>query len=122
MTGHGTSASGEFLDITQGIDWLRAEIQTRVFGRLVNLPKVPFTDLGIDIVLSEIEGALKTGVNVGFLDPGDGIDIPAPAATAPKVADISSTDRANRHLPEVKFSARMQGAVHDLDINGTLTV
>ncbi len=122
MTGHGTSASGEFLDITQGIDWLSAEIQIRVFGRLVNLPKIPYTDLGVDIVLSEINGALKTGINVGFLDPGDGDLIPPPSATAPKVADISSIDRANRHLPEVKFSARMQGAVHDLSINGTLTV
>ncbi len=122
MTAQGTSASGEFLDITQGIDWLRAEIQTRVFGRLVNLPKVPFTDLGVDIILSEIQGALQTGVNVGFLDPGNGDDIAPPTATGPRVADVSSVDRAARHLPGLKFSAKMQGAVHDLDINGTLTV
>lgn len=127
MTARGTSGSGEFLDITQFIDWLRSEIQIRVFSRLVNLPKIPYTDLGVDIVINEILGALKAGVAAGGLDPGNGLEpdqggIPAPTASAPKVADISTVDRAARHLPDVKFSGRLAGAIHTLSISGVLSV
>jgi hypothetical protein len=122
VTLKGITAGGEFLDITQFIDWLKSEIQVRVFGRMANLPKIPFTDLGVDIIVNEVKGALSAGVRVGGLDPGDGKDIAAPDASAPAVADVDTIDRANRHLPDVKFSGRLAGAIHDLDINGTLSV
>lgn len=122
VTLKGITGGGEYIDVTQFIDWLKAEIQVRVFGRMVNLAKIPYTDLGVDIIISEIMGALMAGVRASGLDPGDGKDIPAPSASAPKVADVDVIDRANRHLPDVKFSGRLAGAIHDLSINGTLSV
>lgn len=122
ITLFGTTGSGEYIDITQFIDWLRSEIQIRVFARLAALPKVAFTDLGVDLILSEILGALNAGVKAGGLDAGNGIDIPAPSASGPRVADVAAVDRAARHLTGVKFGGRLAGAIHTLDINGTLSV
>lgn len=122
ITLFGLTGGGEYIDVTQFIDWLRSEIQIRVFTRLATLPKIPYTDLGVDLVISEVLGALKAGVKAGGLDPGNDDDIPAPAASAPKVSEISTTDRAGRHLPDVKFSGRLAGAIHTMDINGTLSV
>jgi hypothetical protein len=122
VTQFGTSASGEFLDVTQGIDALTQDIQVRVFGRMANLPKIPFTDAGLDIVGNEISGSLKSFVKSGFLDPGNEDDVPAPAVTVPKVSDISAIDRAARHATGFAFSARIAGAIHMVDINGVLSV
>jgi hypothetical protein len=41
---------------------------------------------------------------------------------APKVKDVSSADRANRVLPDVTFSATLAGAIHAVEILGTISV
>jgi hypothetical protein len=42
--------------------------------------------------------------------------------SAPDVADVSTTDRANRILPDVTFSCRLAGAFHFVEIAGTVSV
>jgi hypothetical protein len=46
---------------------------------------------------------------------------PAPVVTVPKAADIAPTDRANRDLKGVEWSATVAGAVHAIEITGTLS-
>jgi len=117
ITQEGWSASGEFLDVTHGLDWLRAEIKFRVFSKFVNERKTPYTDAGVDSVLAVIDGALKDAVRAGVLAAQ-----PAPKSTAPKVAEIDPTVRATRLLPDITFSGNLAGAVHATSITGTLSV
>jgi len=117
ITEEGWSASGEFLDVTRFIDWLEAEIKVRVFALLANAPKVPYTDAGVDSVLSVVKGALTDGVKAGGLAKD-----PAPTVSAPLVADVDTTIRGTRNLPDVEFEGRLAGAIHALTITGTLSV
>lgn len=122
ITFEGKSGAGEYLDVTQFIDWLRAEMQIDVFTLLATLPKVPYTDLGTDMLANAIQAVLKRGIRAGGIDAGNGKDIPAPSVSFPRVADVPTSQRAARHLPGGKFGARLAGAIHTLDINGVVTV
>ena len=115
ITENGVSGSGEFLDITRFVDWLRAEIQFRVFSALVNNSKIPYTDAGVDLIASIISGALDLGVSRGGLVKG------TTSVSFPAVADIDSANRATRLLSDGQFAGRLAGAIHSLEISGTLT-
>lgn len=122
ITQQGVSASGEFLDITRGIDWLRARLQERIFSRLANLDKIAFTDPGIAIVDSEIRAQLAEATespskpnNLLAADPPAVVNVPLASA-------VSSVNKANRLLPDVTFSATLAGAVHAAEIAGTVSV
>lgn len=117
ITEDGKSAAGEYLDVTRFIDWLGARIQERVFYVLANTPKLPYTDASVDLIRGEVLAQLAEGIRVQGL-AGD----PAPTCTAPKVADVSTVDRAARFLPDIEFTGRLAGAIHSLEIAGALTV
>lgn len=116
VTTEGVAASGEFVDIQHGIDWLTARIQERLFGIIAGADKVPYTDAAVDSLLNEIISVMEIGVDRNFLVTG------TLTATAPKVADIDVADRAARLLPDVKFGATLAGAIHKTVLVGTLTV
>lgn len=117
ITRYGLTSAGEYIDVTRFVDWVQARIQEEVFGLLINNIKVPYTDKGVAMVKGKILGVLRAGVAVGGL-----AEDPAPAVFAPLVADVSSLDKANRLLPDVTFTATLAGAVHTLQISGTLSV
>lgn len=116
MAHEGVVSSGEFIDIIRGVDWIQARISERVFTLLANADKVPYTDPGVEMIKSEIQAVLEQAVDNAVLVK-DTI-----AITAPKVADVSSTDKANRYLPDIKFGATLAGAIHKVQIVGKLSV
>lgn len=115
LTEPGVTSSGEYTDVTRFIDWLHARMQERLFALLTGAPKLPYTDASVDLVRGEVLAQLDAAVTVGGLAAD-----PAPTVTAPRVADVSSVDRAARHLPGVTFSARLGGAIHTLEVSGTV--
>lgn len=117
VTRYGTAASGEYMDVTRFVDWLQARLEERIFSLLVNNSKLPYTDASVDLIRAEILAQLRQGITVGGLS-GD----PEPVVTAPKVADVSTTDKANRLLPDVQFSATLAGAIHKVTIEGTVSL
>lgn len=117
ITEEGWMADGSFIDEIRGTDWIHARMQEAIFAILVNLPKVPYTDKGIDIIVNEMEAVLKRAVDQGILDGNRPYGV-----TKPLVADIAFNDRASRVLPDLKFSAYLAGAVHEVEIQGVVTV
>ena len=117
VTRYGTTAAGEFIDVTRFIDWLDARIKERIFGILINNEKIPYTDAGVDLMRGAILAQLRQGIDAGGLAAD-----PAPTVTAPLVADIDAADKANRILPDIEFQATLAGAIHKLVISGTLSV
>ncbi len=113
---YGTTGSGERYDIIRLIDALKARIQEDVFQMLVSNPKLPYTDLSVDAVKGTILAAIKN-----FQPSGIALD-PAPTVTAPLVSAISSVDRGNRLLPDVKFTATLAGAIEKINISGRVSV
>ncbi|MCK6585957.1 MAG: DUF3383 domain-containing protein [Polyangiaceae bacterium] len=117
ITRKGYAGSGDYLDITIGIDWLTARLQERLYGLLVNNPKVPFTDAGIDLVRGVILGVIKQGKKQGILNPDT-----TPIIDLPKAADVSAADKAARLLPDVFIQDTLAGAIHKLTIRASLSV
>ena len=116
VTRKGVMASGEYLDVIVGIHWLKARIAEEVFALLASNPKVPYTDKGVAMVTAVVRAVLLKGASRGIIT-AESIQI-----SAPLVADIATADRAARLLPDVKFSATLQGAIHKTTIRGSLTV
>jgi hypothetical protein len=114
MTSNGQVASGEYIDVIHGLDWLKARIQNLVFTALNNVDKVPFTDEGVQMVVSPLKAALEEGKKNGILASYE-ISFPA-------VAEVSVTDKGKRFLPDVKFTGVLAGAIHSTKINGVVTL
>lgn len=117
ITQEGKVASGEWIDIIRGIDWLQARITEDVFSLLVNTEKVAYTDAGVAAVEAEVKKRLQDAVDVGLLRRD-----PPPTTTVPLVANISTADKLNRLLPDVEFIGYLAGAIHKVEINGVVTV
>ena len=109
-----TVASGEFIDVMWGSDKLTARISERIFTRLINADKVPFTSKGLSAIEGDIYAEMLIAAEAGFIVK-DSIKITMPAITA-----ISSADKAARHLQGVTFEAQLQGAIHKTTIRGKL--
>jgi len=116
VTEQGKVASGEYIDIMRGLDWLESRLQEEIYSNLVNKRKIPFTDEGISLIQGAIQGVLDEGARKGLL-VADSISISVPLASA-----VGTVDKAARNLPDITFEAILQGAIHTVSIVGTVTV
>jgi hypothetical protein len=121
MTQLGKVASGEFIDIIHGIDALTADIQESVLSVIADSDKVPFNRAGFTVIEGAIMGALKRfeapeGTGVGLLNSGSSVVI------MPTPESVSFSDRSNRRLTGVTFTATLAGAVHFVSVSGRLSV
>ena len=122
----GVVASGEYIDIMRGTDALTARIQQLVLTLLTTEGKIPFTDGGIESVGLQVERALNEYVNYGLLvgpEVLDDNDVSlGPNVIVPTRAQTRASDRAQRVLNDVTFTANYAGAVHKTTIMGTVSV
>ena len=117
ITQNGTMAQGEYIDIIRGVDWLTSTIQTNVYSILVNSPKIPYTNAGITAIEAQIRKSLQVGIDNNFIATE-----PPFTVTVPLAQNVSSNDKANRILNNVRFQATLAGAIHAINISGTVSV
>lgn len=124
ITQNGKTAGGEWIDVIRFRDWLCEEIKIRVFQQLVD-HRIPYTDPGIAIIRSRVQQALDFGVTRGGIAPPEvdieGNYIPSYTISVPLSSTISVNNKANRLLQDIAFTARLAGAIHIVEIQGTLT-
>ncbi len=112
----GTVGSGEYIDIIWGVDYLEARLQQDIFALIRGATtKIPYTDAGIQSVVSTVRSVLDEFVAAGFLNPGYEV-------TYPLRANISQTDLQNRELKDIAFTATLTGAIYKATINGVVSV
>lgn len=116
VTLDGKVMNDEYIDIVHGIDWLHVRIQERLFRLLMINEKIPYTLKGIDLIRCEIMAQLKEAVYRGLLAPE-----PEPHVSTPLLDEIDGDARGQRKLPNVCFSGRLAGAIHEIEIRGTVT-
>jgi hypothetical protein len=113
----GRTPSKRFIDVTRFVDWQAITLQLAVFDVLTKSPKAPYEESG----MTQIEGAMRTaltqGQTVGGLAKDTDISI-----TIPPVTSQTTADRAERQVKNIKWSARLAGALHGVKISGTLSV
>lgn len=116
ITEEGKVASGEYIDIMRGTDWLEARLMEDVYAALVNSRKIPFTDSGITLIEGIVKGVLNEAANAGVLVKESIV------LTVPKASDVSAADKSARLLPDIDFTATYQGAIHKVSIAGTISL
>jgi hypothetical protein len=133
VTFNGTVASGEFIDVIHGRDALDARILELCLLSQLKNKKIDFTTEGIDIFAANVRAALEE-----FSKPtrryiarsrrnattGE-VETPAYTVTPPLITDIADADRAARRIPEaqaIQWEATLAGAIHLVNIRGTLSV
>lgn len=117
MTEQGKMASGQFIDIIHGRDWLEARIAEDIFAQLKKSKKIPYTNKGAGVLEGLVRARLRDAVNKGVLTDDEEFTV-----TVPKVADQMVNDRAARYFPGIKFDAKLAGAVHKVQVRGTISV
>jgi len=123
LTAPGKVASGEWIDVIRGRDWLEDLIQTNLVMMMINRKKVPYTDQGIQLCVTNLRKSLQQGVLVGYIAPdeidADGNTVPGFTITAPLSQSVDALVKASRVLT-LEFSARLAGAIHVVNINGAV--
>lgn len=117
FTQNGKMASGRFIDVRMGVDYIQARMEENIFFRIVNTKKIPYTDSGVALIESEMRFTLNDAIDKKILASD-----PAPVITVPKVLSIAPNVRAERLLPDMKFTAMLAGAIHKVQVRGTVSV
>lgn len=126
VTQGGKVAAGEWIDVIRLRDQLVESIRVSVVSAMINADgKVPYTDDGIQIIGNAIRAPLDLNVRRGGiapeeLDESDRV-IPSYTISLPRSSQVPFNDKANRVLNDVKFTARLAGAIHIVNINGSLS-
>lgn len=126
ITQQGKVAAGEWIDVIRFRDWLKEQITINVVSAFINADgKIPYTDPGIQIIGMKVQEALDLGVRRGGIAPKE-LDenndiVQSYVITLPRNSSIPFNDKANRVLNDVKFTARLAGAIHVVKIKGSLT-
>lgn len=116
VTSAGTSTDPAlFVDIPIIQLWLKDTLEQLIVNMLSDAEqKVGFDAAGILQVEDKIQEAFERGAEEGlFVIEEVVVDTPDPD-------DITSTDRADRVLTDVSFSARLVGAINEITVEGTL--
>jgi hypothetical protein len=124
VTQNGVVMAGEWIDTIRLRDWLKNDMQSRVYNLLLVEPKVPYTDRGIGLVETQMIASLKSAQTRGGVS-GDQYDenetlVPGYVVTVPRAASISGAQRVSRILSGCKFRARLANAIHAVEITGGL--
>jgi hypothetical protein len=104
-----------FLDTYIGAIYLEARMAEDVFGVMISRPKIPYTNDGINLIVSAVTARLNQSIRDGYLT-----DDPTPIVTAPLASEVSQVDKSNRLLPDITFQAETAGAIHTVQIQGTI--
>lgn len=118
VTEEGKVASGEWIDIMRGLDWIESEMQANVFTELLNVRKIPYTDAGVLVMT----GTVQSTLNNASTEDNPILVRESIVVTAPLVASVAAVDKQNRLLPDIDFTATLQGAIHKTTIAGIVTV
>lgn len=114
----------EWIDNVRAIDFIVAGLRNELENQLLIVGKNPFTRAGISPFRTRALDFL-TSLTAQPTDPQSGPVLalePAPTVTFPDPLEIASGDRAERRLPGGVATARLAGAVHEIDLIVRLSV
>lgn len=121
QTSEGTALSGEYIDVIQGKDWIKANMESAVSNLFVNNDKISFDDTGISQIESTVISILEIGGKQGIIAKNDSGQF-LYTVTAKSRTETPAQDRAERHYRGLSFSMELAGAIHEATIHGEMAV
>lgn len=121
VTSEGKLAGGEYIDVIDSEDYIIQQLAYKTQKVLNNAAKVPYDNNGIGLLESVALDVLQTAYNNGMIaNNEDGT--PAYSVNYALREDTKDTDRANRLYLGGSFTFALTGAVHEVEITGSITV
>ena len=129
-TDEGITTGGQYIDIIQVRDYVKARLGEDIFALQVKNDKIAYTNMGLDQIETTIRnrfnlcGKLTQIAEVTTDEDKENSDNGKYqyTVTVPERSDMSANDRAVRKVPGIKFRFIPSGAIHELGIDGTITV
>jgi hypothetical protein len=121
----GWTPEGTFGDQVRFEDWFNTRLQEKLFAAKKNVGRLPMSKIGLAALEACVRAQFAEGIASGGIDPGDGTtDNPGPVVTVPTVGQISSNDRAARHVGGggVQAAYRYTGAINTEDVTVLVTI
>ena len=113
----GKMASGQWIDVTRFLDWFTARVQEGIYGLLVSVEKVPYTDGGVTSLEAIVRAKIEEGIRVGGISRDDGYTV-----ESQKVAEVDPQLRQDRIFPDIAFEFRLAGAIGEVTVKGFVSV
>ncbi len=115
VTYNGRAANGGWIDTYIGALWLEKRIQEAIFASLVANEKLPYDNAGIAAVGSTLYSVLQQAEDQGVISSSPKFTVNVPLASS-----VSPTDRSDRILNNVSFTAYSGAGINRVQINGTI--
>ncbi|WP_406944486.1 DUF3383 family protein [Halobacillus sp. SY10] len=120
VTSEGQVLSGEYIDVVHGLDWVVANIETRVQKILNQAGKIPYDDSGIAQLEAGTLSVLKEGYQQGIIaDDGNGNGVYS--TNFRSSAQSTEEDRKNRVYSGGNFEFQLAGAIHEGKVTGSVS-
>lgn len=121
VTTEGKVAGGEYIDIIDSEDYIIQQLAYKTQKVLNNTAKVPYDNNGIALLESVAVDVLQNAYNNGMIiTNADGS--PGYTVSYALREDTAESDRANRLYIGGNFSFAMTGAIHEVEITGSINV
>jgi hypothetical protein len=115
MVVEGTLLDGSFTDELHTTDWIIARAEEELLSRLANNARIPYTNTGIEILVSGVRAVLDrayiAGLIADFEDENSELQ-PAYDIQVERVEAIPAAQRRQRIAPVIDARFRYAGAVH----------
>lgn len=116
-------ANGNWFDTVHGTDWMQNHMETGVFNLVYQTPKVPYTDVGVGMVVQRMEKTFRQAIRNGLIAPGtttDGEYLPQGfKIMAVPVAEVDAADKGARLYRGLTFKCTGSGAIQFVQITGS---
>lgn len=127
---NGITTGGEFIDVIQSRDYIKARLGEDLFGLEIRSDKIAFDNTGFARFEATIRSRLKQCGDQGIIarvtteedleKSDEGVYMYT--LDMPERSDIPDNDRAARILSGVSFELVIAGAIHKTAISGVITV
>lgn len=115
--GSAKTGSDEWIDIILAMTWIKTNVRDQVYLAIANTEKLGYTNEGATVIESAVRSVLSQGQQYNLIAR----DV-TPTVITPNVLDLTPQQRSTRVLPNVRFSCRLEGAIHATTINGEVYV
>lgn len=121
VTSEGTVLSGEYIDIVDSKDWIIQQIEYRTQKTLNSADKIPYDNNGIAVLENICVDVLNTAYNNGIIADNSSGTADYSVNYASR-SETSVDDRAARRYVMGEFKFSLAGAVHNVEITGTVEI
>lgn len=121
VTSEGICASGEYADITDSKDFVIQNMEHRIEKLLHSIDKIPYDNTGIAMLENVCFDVLQDAANNGIIAVTDD-GVPDFSVSFKTRNQTKGSDRVARRYIEGSFRFALLGAIHSVEITGTIEV